>query len=156
MTDDAAPYEWLTPDAAAAILGVSKRQAQRLCDEGKVRTIRDRRPFLYHAGDVQALAERRASDEQRVIDATSHVVSRPSEWQVRYDQERTKVESAAHTIGQLEERVRQLEAQRDARPLLEDHASLRAERDMLVAEVERLRAEAERARRPWWRKLFAT
>ena len=156
MADDATPDEWVTPDAAAALLGVSKRQAQRLLDDGQVRSRRTQRPYLYHVAEVRALAEQRTAAAQRVTDATSHVVSRPNEWQVRYDQERTKVESAAHTIGQLEERVRQLEGQRDARPLLEDHATLRAERDQLAAEVERLRAEVEQVRRPWWRRLFTT
>src|SRR4051794_4730053 len=112
---DASPDEWLTADAAAVVLGVSKRQAQRLCDEEEIRAQRERRPYLYHAGDVQALANERAAAAQRVNDATSHAMSRPNEWQLRYDQERAKTEQAAHTIGQLEERVRQLEAQRDAR-----------------------------------------
>ena len=76
-------------------------------------------------------------------------MSRPDEWRTRYDQERAKVESAAHTIGQLEERIRHLQAERDARPLLEDHAALQAERD-------RLRLEVERLRRPWWKRLFTT
>jgi chromosome segregation ATPase len=147
--DDASPPEWLNPTAAAAILGVSTRQAQRLCADAAVRMRREQRPYLYHAGDVAQLGEQRAQQAQRVTDATSRVVSRPDEWRARYDQERAKVESAAHTIGQLEERVRQLEAQRDARPLLEDHAALRAERDRLAAEVEHLR-------RPWWKKLWTT
>jgi len=154
--DDAAPHEWMTPQAAAAVLGVSTRQAQRLCADAAIRMRRDQRPYLYHAGDVGQLGERRAQDAQRVTDATSRVVSRPDEWRARYDQERAKVESAAHTIGQLEERVRALEAQRDARPLLEDHAAMRAQRDALTVDVERLRREVERARRPWWKRMFTT
>lgn len=154
--DDVTPDEWLTAQAAAVVLDVSTRQAQRLCADAGIRMRREQRPYLYHAGDVANLGEQRTQDAQRVTDATSHVVSRPSEWQVRYDQERAKVESAAHTIGQLEERVRQLEAQRDARPLLEDHATLRAERDALASETERLRLEVERASRPWWKRLFTT
>ncbi len=146
----------MTPQAAAVALGVSTRQAQRLCADAGIRMRRDQRPYLYHGGDVAQLGEQRIQQAQRVMDATSRVVSRPDEWRGRYDQERAKVESAAHTIGQLEERVRHLEAQRDARPLLEDHAALRAQRDALAADVDRLRHDLERARRPWWKRWLTT
>jgi chromosome segregation ATPase len=167
MTDDT--DEYITAVAAGAILGVSPRQAQRYGadPEANVRTRQEGRRVLYHAEDIRRVAAEREASQQRVIDATSHSMSRPNEWRERYDQAQAKLEAAAHTIGELEERLRQtterhqerihqLETERDARPLLEDHTTLKAEHDALSREVERLRTELQRAQRPWWRRLFTT
>ncbi len=152
MTND----EWLTAHAAGAILGLSPRQVQRYGadPEEHIRTHHDGRRVLYHAEDIRALAERRLASAERVNAATSRSLSRPNEWKDRYEAANQQLIKAAHTIGELEERVRHLEAQRDARPLLEDHMALRMERDTLAAEVDQLRGELERARRPLWRRIL--
>ena len=142
--------EWLTAHAAGELLGLSARQVQRYGadPDEHMRTRQERRRVLYHAEDIRALAERRLASAQRVNDARSRSMARPNEWKDRYEAANQQLIRAAHTIGELEERVRHLEAQRDARPLLEDHAALSAERDRLAAERDQLRAELERIRRP--------
>ena len=152
MTND----EWLTAQAAGELLGLSPRQVQRYGadPDEQIRTQQDGRRVLYHAEDIRALAERRLASTQRVNDATSRSLSRPNEWKDRYEAANQQLLKAAHTIGELEERTRHMEAQLAQRPLLEDHAALKAERDTLLAEVGQLRAELERARRPLWRRIL--
>ena len=160
MTDH--DVEWLTAQAAGELLGLSARQVQRYgADPSEhIRTRQERRRVLYHADDIRALGARRLASQQRVTNATSHSMSRPNEWKARYDDANQQLIKAAHTIGELEERirsmetrhverVRELEEQLAQRPLLEDHTALKAERDQLQAALERLR-------RPWWKRLLSS
>ncbi len=153
MTNGTHEDEYISAALAGQMLGVSTRQALRYAS-GPHSVIRSRqigRLRRLHRGDVAALAEQRAlpTDE-----GTPSRLVQPATLSVKVEDQYRELQSAAHTIGMLEERVRHLEGQLAQRPLLEDHSALKAERDALTTERDTLRRELEQTRRPWWKRLL--
>ena len=135
--------EYITAAAAGDILGVSYRQAMRYGAKGQIRTRTEGRRFMYHAGDVRALAEQQQSSRQRVTGGATRSMSRPNEWKTKYDEANTAVISAARRIGQLEQEVEQLRQELTHRPTAEAYAALEGKYN----ELRQLTA----APRPWWK-----
>lgn len=148
MEDD----EYITAAAAGDILGVSYRQAMRYGSKGQIRMRTEGRRFMYHAGDVRALAEQQRASRQRVDSGATRSMSRPNEWKTKYEETNAAVISAAHRIGQLEQEVAQLRQELARRPSAEAYAELEGKYQQLL----QIQAEAEPATppRPWW-KIWA-
>src|SRR5918997_6762348 len=134
MTNGTQPEdEYIDANAAAELLGVSPRQALRYAADGIIQSRHVGRRVFLHRGDVQDLAEQRAVPN--VEQAAGRLVQ-TSALSVRVEEQQRELVQAAHTIGVLEERVRQLEAQLSQRPLLEDHSRLQAEREAALRHAE--------------------
>ena len=144
-----AESEYITVEAASAALNVTTRQVNRYGkgEPPKIRTQRAGKRLLYHAGDVDALA-----DELGTVRSVAPPVAKaelvPLGEMLQYQREREQ-DHARHVndlqgqLIQAAKRVGELEAQLVSRPLLDDHTALRAERDALAVENERLRAEVQ-------------
>ncbi len=149
--------EYIGAAAAAEILSVSQRQALRYAvgPDAAIRSQRVGRRVLLNHADVQALAEQRAFPrEPDTPDRPAGRMVHSSTVTARYEEITDKLTNAAHSIGTLEERVRQLQAQLDSRPLLEDHTAIQAERDALRAQRDELQRQLAAAQRPWWKKFL--
>lgn len=144
-----AESEYITVEAAAAVLNVTTRQVNRYGkgDPPKIRTHRAGKRLLYHAGDVDALADELGS-VRSVAPPAAKAEMVPLGEMLQYQREREldhqrHVQELEIELRRAAKRVGELEAQLDQRPLLEDHTVLRSERDALAAENERLRAELD-------------
>ena len=179
-----ADEDYITVEDAASILRVTTRQVNRYGkgNPPKIRTQRAGKRLLYHAGDVDALADELGA-VRSVAPPAAKAELVPLGEMLQYQREREQ-DHARHVNdlqGQLQQaarRVGELEAQLAPRPLMEDHTAIRAERDALAAENERIRAEldtrqerqgpsvnvqeppaepepaAPEPRRSWWQRLI--
>ncbi len=142
--------EYISAAAAGEILGVSPRQAMRYGAGDDVRRRIVGRKFVYHAGDVRALAAKHQGRRQRVANATSHM-SRPNEWRTKYEHANEQVIAAARAIGQLEQQVAQLQAELAQRPSADAYAELETRyTQLLQLQQESQPAEPPAPAKTWW------
>lgn len=124
---------YLTDEQAAQVLGVSNRTVHRYGESGTIRTRKAGRRTMFHAGDVDRLAEdlrvqRRAPDPEEV------------------DQLRLKLEAAATRIGYLEGQLERRLLPDAEMQMRENLIRAQAERDALQARLEAAEARERRDR----------
>ena len=130
--------EYITVEAAAAILGVTTRQANRYGSGNppRVRIQRAGRRILYHRGDVEALADELGAHRRLTPPPPTRADLIPAGEMLDYLRERdaqlealqAQLRTAAHRIGELEGELAAIQAERDA-----------------------IRQQLTAAPRPWWR-----
>ena len=118
--------EWLSATEAAARLGVSVRQVQRLAKQGKLNHRTEDRKMQIAAADV---AMRQSRDSPRPAPPTEIITS--SDALDLISRQQQQLLTLARHLGQVE-----------------------GERDLLSRRVRDLEATLAYARRPWWRRLF--
>jgi chromosome segregation ATPase len=144
--------EYIRVEQVATMLGVTARYAHKACHKANVQQRQAGKRVLYHAGDVEKLAEAIGAayrtpeppapepepEAQPIIPTTNDVLAA-----TLHDQGE-KLERAYHRIGYLE---REIEQQQRLLPDDADEIRTRAAvADHLQAENERLRAELDAAR----------
>ncbi len=146
MSNGAHEDEYIDAAAAGAILGVSPRQAMRYGygPQAPVRTSRLGRRVLFHAGDVQALAEHLSTQRRAPQTDRAEMVRFVDVFDYLRERDR-RIAELEDELKAAHRRIGQLEGEQQTVNLLRDElATLKAERD----------AEEPQESRPWWRRLF--
>lgn len=138
---------YIPVEEAAALLGVTPRQAARYKD--RVRTKRAGQRILYHRGDIEQQAALKGQGQDARAAAKVYQPPKPAriptdefiqylrEREQHSDRLQEQLRQAAHRIGELEALLSQ-------RLPVEDAAALRNQLAAVTAEVQRLRAELAR------------
>ncbi len=157
---------YLTVEEVANRLKLSPRQAARYAD--RVRTRKSGKRTMFHAGEVEKLAEE-LNVEYRPPPMPRAEMVPVGEMLQHQRQQQQEIANLSYQIGRLEAII----AERDQhqRLLTDDLDTIRtqlttaqternqrqAEAERLQADVARLQAEIERQhRRPWWKRLLDT
>lgn len=154
MTDE--PY--IQVEEAAAITGLTARQVHRLGETGKLRRRRSGKRYLYHLGEVQALAadaavanrpppEPRAPKQELMPAGQMLEYLRERDNQLEAYQRR--LEQAAYELAQLRTELQNTKLLADKGAALDERMrAVEAERDALRRQLEEIQRQQS-----WWRRL---
>lgn len=132
---------YITAEQAAQIIGRDSRSVHRYGESGTIRTRKAGRRTMFHAGDVQRLADD--------IGAQRRALAEDDAAQLR-----NQLQQATYRIGYLEAQLEQRLLPDHAMQMRDELTQLKTERDMLQQQLQSIQAQLERARAPWRMWLF--